>query len=98
MISDPCLSTYMDIYNSNIEVQRGGAKLRQHSERYFYLKKTGWFLRTRGDAVLGEGLEVTEGIVGPFHSRAAAKFFLLKLIYEEHPELFYKTDEIVLSS
>ncbi len=87
-ISDPCLFKDMDIYNSNIEVHRGGAKLRQHVDRYFYLKKTGWFLRTRGDVMLGEGLEVSEGIVGPFRSKAAAKFFLLKLIYEEHPELF----------
>jgi len=69
-------------------------RLRQYDERYFYLKKTGWFLRTRGDIVQGDGVEVTEGIVGPFRSKAAAKFFLLKLIYEEHPELFDKTDGI----
>ncbi|VAX00697.1 hypothetical protein MNBD_GAMMA21-257 [hydrothermal vent metagenome] len=88
----------MDIYNANIEVHRGGAKFRHHAERYFYLKKTGWFLHTRGEVVLGEGLELTDGIAGPFRSRAAAKFFLLKLIYEEHPELFYKNDEALLSS
>jgi len=78
----------MDIYNSNTEVLRGGAKLRQHIERYFYMKEIGWFLRTRGELVVGQGLEVSAGVEGPFRSRAAAKYFLLKLIYEEHPELF----------
>ena len=82
----------MDIYNANIEVHRGGSKFRHNAERYFYLKQTGWFVRTRGDAVLCEGLELTDGVAGPFRSRAAAKFFLLKLIYEEHPELFDRTN------
>ena len=88
----------MDIYSENIEVHRGGANLRQYSERYFFLKNTGWFLRTRGDRMLSDGLEVSEGIVGPFRSRAAAKFFLLKLIYEEHPELFDRTEKIMVSA
>jgi len=88
----------MSTYNTNIEIQRRGRNLRQHSERYFHLKPLGWFLRTRGDVELTQGMEVSDGIVGPFQSKAAAKFFLLKLIYEEHPELFDKQDKTRMAS
>ena len=83
------LRTPMNPYNTSLAIKRGGEQLRQHHDRFFYLKPLGWFLRTRGDILISEGLEVNDGgIVGPFHSRAAARYFLLKLIYAERPELF----------
>ena len=92
------LTPLMNAYKKNIEVQRGGSDLRQNSDRYFYLKPLGWFLRTRGDVVISEGLEVSGGIVGPFRSRAAAKFHLLKMIYEENPELFSRQQQEKIAS
>jgi hypothetical protein len=80
----------MTFYQNNKRIHRGGTQLRQYPDRYFYLKHVGWFVRTRGDHELNDGMEVTNGILGPYKSKAAAKFQLLKLVYEEHPELFDK--------
>jgi hypothetical protein len=78
----------MNAFRSQNQIQRGGEEYRCHRQRYFYIKRVGWFVRTRGDMEITEGLELIDGIVGPFQSRAKAKFHLLKLIYQEHPELF----------
>jgi hypothetical protein len=75
-------------FQSHIQIQRGGEEYRSHRHRYFYIKHCGWFVRTRGDLEISEGVELFDGIVGPFATRAKAKFHLLKLIYQEHPELF----------
>ena len=80
----------MNFYRQNKRIHRGGTQLRQYPDRFFYIKQVGWFVRTRGEHELNEGLELVNGILGPFKSRAAAKFQLLKLVYEEHPELFEK--------
>lgn len=78
----------MSAFQSHIQIQRGGEKYRCHTQRYFYIKRVGWFLRTRGDLEISEGMELIDGIVGPFATRSKAKFHLLKLIYAERPELF----------
>lgn len=78
----------MIAFQSHSQIQRGGSEYRCHKRRYFYIKRVGWFVRTRGDMEICEGLELFDGVIGPFATRAKAKFHLLKLIYEEHPELF----------
>lgn len=78
----------MITFQSYIQIQRGGKEYRSDPERYFYIKRCGWFVRTRGDLEITEGVELFDGIIGPFPTRAKAKFHLLKLIYQEHPELF----------
>lgn len=83
----------MITFKSHIQIQRGGEEYRSHQQRYFYIKHLGWFVRIRGDMVISEGLECFDGIVGPFKSRSKARFHLLKLIYQEHPELFTQAPE-----
>ena len=78
----------MHPFHAHIRIQRGGEEYRCHKQRYFYIKRIGWFLRARGDLEIDEGVELFNGIIGPFATRSKAKFHLLKLIYEEHPELF----------
>jgi len=75
-------------FQSHIQIQRGGKQYRSHRQRFFYIKGVGWFVRTRGDIELSEGMELLDGILGPYNTRAKARFQLLKLIYQEHPELF----------
>lgn len=75
-------------FQSHIQIQRGGEQYRCHSKRFFHIKGVGWFVRTRGEIELSEGMELLNGILGPFNSPAKAKFHLLKIIYQEHPELF----------
>lgn len=78
----------MSAFHNNSQILRGGAEYRSHRQRYFFIKNVGWFVRTRGDIEICHGMEVIGGIVGPFPTRAKAKFHLLKLIYQENPELF----------
>jgi hypothetical protein len=78
----------MNAFQAHSQIQRGGEEFRCHRQRYFFIKRVGWFVRTRGDMEICEGVELFDGIVGPFATRAKAKFHLLKLIYQEHPELF----------
>ena len=78
----------MNAFRSHNQIHRGGEEYRCHRQRYFFIKRVGWFVRTRGDMEIREGLELVDGILGPFPTRAKAKFYLLKLIYQEHPELF----------
>lgn len=80
----------MSFYQTHQHIYRGGTQLRQYFDRYFYIKHIGWFVRTRGDHEFNDGMEVVNGILGPYKSKAAAKFQLLKLVYEERPELFDK--------
>ena len=70
------------------QIQRGGAQLRCHRQRYFFIKRVGWFVRTRGDIEICDGMELIDGVIGPFATRARARYYLLKLIYQDHPELF----------
>jgi hypothetical protein len=75
-------------FQSHIQIHRGGKEYRCNKQRYFYIKSVGWFVRTRGDLEICEGMELVDGIIGPFPTRAKAKFHLMKLIYQEQPELF----------
>lgn len=78
----------MNVFKYQTHVLRGGKEYRCHQQRYFYIKQVGWFVRTRGDLEISEGMELFDGVLGPFATRAKAKFHLLKLIYEEEPGLF----------
>jgi hypothetical protein len=78
----------MVTFYSHIQIQRGGKEYRVNPERFFYIKRVGWFVRTRGEIEICEGLELVDGILGPFSSRSRAKFHLLKIIYEDQPALF----------
>jgi len=75
-------------FQSHIQIQRGGKEYRCNKQRYFYIKSVGWFVRTRGELEISEGIELFDGIIGPFTNQARARFHLLKLIYQEQPELF----------
>jgi hypothetical protein len=83
MLAEPMIS-----FKSHIQIQRGGKQYRCNRHRFFYIKQLGWFVRMRGDLEISEGMELVDGIVGPFTTRAKAKYHLLKQIYQEHPELF----------
>lgn len=78
----------MIAFQAHIQIQRGGKEYRCNPQRYFYIKHVGWFVRTRGDLEICDGLELFDGILGPFTTRSKARFHLLKLIYQEQPELF----------
>lgn len=75
-------------FQSHIQIHRGGKEYRCNPQRYFYIKAVGWFVRTRGDLEISEGIELVDGIIGPFTTQAKARFHLLKLIYQEQPDLF----------
>jgi len=74
----PFHTTYKHIY-------RGGEHYRCHDERFFYIKQHGWFVRTRAELEMSDGMELSDGIVGPFMTLARARYFLMKLIFEENP-------------
>lgn len=80
----------MTFFHQHKHIQRGGAQHRQHPDRYFYIDEVGWFVRTRGDYEIREGIDISSGILGPFRSRAVAKYELFKMLFEEQPELFEK--------
>ena len=80
----------MTFFPNNKHIQRGGPQYRQHSDRYFHIDEVGWFVRTRGDYETREGMDLCNGILGPFKSKAAAKYELLKMLYETDPDLFEK--------
>lgn len=84
------LRNTMLTFKSHIQIQRGGKEYRCHKQRYFYIKQVGWFVRIRGDMEISEGIELFDGVLGPFTTRAKARYQLLKLIYQEQPELFDK--------
>lgn len=67
-------------------IQRGGSHYRCHTERFFYIKQHGWFVRTRAELEMSDGMELSDGIVGPFLTLARARYFLMKLISEENLE------------
>lgn len=78
----------MTVFHAHILIQRGGKQYRGEPERYFYIKRLGWFVRTRGELEISEGVELFDGVLGPFTTRAKARFQLLKLIHQHQPELF----------
>lgn len=78
----------MATFHTHIQIQRGGKQYRVNPQRFFYIKRIGWFVRTRGDMEISEGVELSDGILGPFTTRSRAKFHLLKIIYQDQPELF----------
>jgi len=80
----------MTLFLKHKHIQRGGAQYRQHPDRYFEIEEVGWFVRTRGDYEAREGMDVSSGILGPFKSKAVAKYELFKMLFEEQPDLFKK--------
>jgi hypothetical protein len=82
------LRNTMITFKAHIQIQRGGKQYRCNNQRYFYIKHIGWFVRIRGAMEISEGMELFDGILGPFPTRAKARFHLLKLIYQDQPELF----------
>ena len=80
------LMTLMSFQRTFQPIHRGGEHYRCHAERFFYIKQHGWFLRTRAVTEMCEGMELSDGIIGPFMTLARARYFLMKLIYEENPE------------
>lgn len=71
----------MTAFNSNIRIQRGGEKYRCQMERFFYIKHQGWFVHTRDDLEIFQGMELHNGIRGPFATQNGAKNYLLQLLY-----------------
>jgi len=65
---------------------RSGPQDRIHTDRYTYVKGTGWFVHMRGDQEMCDGIEVSSGIVGPFNTRTDARFYLIKIIRQTYPE------------
>ncbi|MBI1422988.1 MAG: hypothetical protein GC149_05935 [Gammaproteobacteria bacterium] len=78
----------MFAFKSHIQIHRGGKQYRCNRYRFFYIRRVGWFVRTRGEMEISEGMELFDGIAGPFPSRDKARFHLMQLIYEQEPELF----------
>ena len=80
------LMILMSFHRTFEPIHRGGERYRCNAERFFYIKQHGWFLRTRAVTEMSEGMELSDGIIGPFLTLARARYFLMKLIYEENPE------------
>jgi len=76
----------MTAFNSNIRIQRGGKRYRCQMERIFYIKHHGWFVHTRDDLEIFQGLELHNGIRGPFATQNGAKNYLLQLLTGTIPE------------
>ncbi len=59
---------------------RAGSEYRTHKDRFFYIKKQGWFFYTRSDIEMFEGIENHRGVMGPFPTKADAFKHLTQLI------------------
>ena len=57
-------------------LHRAGKEYRTNSSRFFFVKTVGWFVYTRGDIVLNQGLISQDGIAGPFHTLHTAGEFI----------------------
>jgi len=71
------------MFNSHIRIKRGGMRFRCQSERFFYIKHHGWFVRTRDDLEICDGLELHNGIRGPFATQNHALSYLSRLLQQE---------------
>ncbi|WP_455206922.1 hypothetical protein [Kaarinaea lacus] len=57
-------------------LQRAGREYRVNRSRFFFVKTMGWFVYTRGDFVLNNGLITQDGVAGPFLSKNSATRFV----------------------
>lgn len=78
----------MELHTATQQLQRSGPEHRRHADRFFQIKGIGWFVYIRDNIEIYDGIEVNAGVAGPFDTKAQARFFLLKHIYEDRPELF----------
>ena len=70
----------------NIVKARAGRDFRQNRNRYFYVRRCGWFVLTRGELVSCGGIEMHTGVAGPFEYLSHAEDYLTKLISQYHQE------------
>lgn len=61
---------------TQLNLQRAGKQFRINLTRFFFVKNLGWFVHTRGDTVLSEGLVAQDGVVGPFPNEVTARNFI----------------------
>ncbi len=67
------------LFKSESESERpGSSAYRQRTERFFHVMNLGWFVYTReADALETQhGIELREGVIGPFETRNRAVQFL----------------------
>lgn len=61
---------------TQLNLHRAGKQFRINLTRFFYVKRLGWFVHTRGDTALSEGYVAQDGIVGPFPTEVTARDFI----------------------
>lgn len=76
----------MVFHNQHYYFYRSGPQDRRQLHRFFYVKRTGWFVHLRGDQELCDGIEVNSGIAGPFESQTQAKRYLARIIQQSRAE------------
>ena len=59
-----------------LNLHRAGKQFRINLSRFFFVKRLGWFVHTRGDTVLSEGVVAQDGVVGPFPNEITARDFV----------------------
>ncbi len=59
-----------------LNLQRAGKQFRVNFTRFIFVKKFGWFVHTRGDTVLSDGLVAQDGVVGPFPTEITARNYV----------------------
>lgn len=63
---------------------RLGKQARRNKDRFVYVSGHGWFVHTRSQLCIQAGIEVQDGLVGPFPSRETASAYLSRFIAERH--------------
>jgi hypothetical protein len=59
-----------------LNLHRAGKQFRINLSRFFFVKRLGWFVHTRGDTVLSEGVVAQDGVIGPFPNEITARDFV----------------------
>ena len=65
-----------------LNLQRAGKQFRVNFTRFVFVKRFGWFVHTRGDTVLSDGLVAQDGVVGPFPTEITARNYVTQNLIE----------------
>lgn len=63
--------------------KRLGKHARRNADRFVHIEGHGWFVHTRAQLCIHTGIEVQDGLIGPFASRAAAAAGLSRYIADK---------------
>lgn len=60
--------------------QRLGKQARRNKDRFVFVNGHGWFVHTRSQLCIQAGIEVQDGLIGPFPSRETAATYLSRFV------------------